>query len=185
MNEDRNRYIKFAIMVMFVVVIILLIFNFISKTVKKYNQDRTNAVDSIDNIDDYIIREKIVTDTEIKESNLVKDYNTFYTVQTAFSNYITALMEGKYSATYSLLTQDIKSRYDKKSYVENITEYTKNNFGSKDTHNEYIVDYNLKYLYLVKENVYIGEILNINGELTKIGVVINDDYTYRIFYVEI
>lgn len=186
MDEDRNRYIKFAIGVMFIVIVILLIFNFISKSIKKYNENNMTAVESIDNIDEYIIKDKIVTDTEVIESNLVNDYNTFYTLQTAFSNYISALMSGKYGETYSILTQDLKSKFDKKSYVDSITEYTKYNFGSKDAYNEYITDYNLKYLYLVKENVYIGEIQNINGELVKIGIVINsEDYTYRVFYVEI
>lgn len=185
MNEDRNKLIKIAIIAMFIALIIFLVITFISNAVNSYKESKKTAVESTENIEEYIIKEDIITETETKESNLVKDHKTFYTLQNAFNNYIAALMEGKYEKTYSITTQDIKSKYDKDTYVEKIKAYTQENFLSTDENIYDNVD-NLKYLYLVKDNVYIGEIENVNGDLLKIGIVINStEKTYKVFYVEI
>ena len=72
-----------------------------------------------------------------------------------------------------------------KESIEKIKAYTQENFLSTDENIYDNVD-NLKYLYLVKDNVYIGEIENVNGDLLKIGIVINStEKTYKVFYVEI
>lgn len=186
MNEERNKLIKFAIVFMFVILLIFLVVTFISNMVKDYKDSKQTAVESIENIDEYIIKENIITETEVKESNLVKDYKTFYTLQNAINNYISALLEGKYDKTYSITTQDIRAKYDKATYVEKIKAYTQENFVGYDSDDIYDNVDNLKYLYLVSDNVYIGEIENISGELLKIGIVINSaENTYRVFYVEI
>lgn len=185
MNEDRNKLMRFAIIAMFIVLIIFLVITFISNAINSYKEGKKTAVESTENIEEYIIKEDIITETETKESNLVKDHKTFYTLQNAFNNYIAALMEGKYDKTYSITTQDIRSKYDKDTYVEKIKVYTQENFSSTDENIYDNVD-NLKYLYLVKDNVYIGEIENVNGDLLKIGIVINStEKTYKVFYVEI
>lgn len=186
MGEDRNRNIKFAITVMFIAMMILLVIRFFGNIIDSYKEERKMAVESTENIDEYIIKEDVVTDTEIKEANLVKGYREFYTLQNVFSNYIDALLNGKYADTYSIATQDIKSKYDRNTYIQKIEEYTKLNFVDRDSSNVYNNSYNLKYLYKIDENVYIGEIENMYGELVKIGVVlITKESRYRVFYVEI
>ena len=174
-NEDRDKLIRYGIIFIFIFAIISLIAMFINNIIDNYKDTHTNIVEGTENIDDGQI-----------QSNLVTNYNTFYTVQSAFNNYIATLIQGKYDESYSLLTQDIRSKYDKNTYSEKIGQYTQENFMSNDANNVYTNSDNLKYLYLVKENVYIGEIENVKGDLIKIGVVLDtEDEKYRVFYVEI
>ncbi len=185
-NEDRDKLIRYGIIFIFIFAIISLIAMFINNIIDNYKDTHTNIVEGIENIDDYIIKDDIDTEDGQIQSNLVTNYNTFYTVQSAFNNYIATLIQGKYDESYSLLTQDIRSKYDKNTYSEKIGQYTQENFMSNDANNVYTNSDNLKYLYLVKENVYIGEIENVKGDLIKIGVVLDtEDEKYRVFYVEI
>lgn len=186
MSEDRNRNIKFIITVMFIILIILLIVRFFGNIINSYKEERKMAVESTDNIDEYIIKEDNITDTDIKKTNLVKEYREFYTLQNIYINFIDTLLKEKYADTYSITTQDIKSKYDKNTYVKKLEEYTKLNFLDKDSSNVYNNSYNLKYLYKIETNIYIGEIENMYGELVKIGVVlIPSDSRYRVFYIEL
>ncbi len=183
MSEDRNKTIKFIIIIMFVVIVILLLVRFIGSLTSSYRDSKQTVVENSESIENYIVKEDIITDTEIKEANLVKDYQTFYTVQNAFNNFIDALINGKYSDTYSITTQDIKSKYDRNTYIGKIKDFTEINFLSNDK--PYVNSSNLKFLYTVKEDAYIGEIVNANGDLVKIGVILNrKDSTYKVFYID-
>lgn len=183
MSEDRNKTIKFIIIVMFVVIVILLLVRFVGNLTSNYKDSKQTVVENSENIEDYIVKEDIITDTEIKEANLVKDYQIFYTLQNAFNNYIDALMNGKYSETYSITTQDIKSKYDRNTYTSKIKDFTEINFLSSDK--PYVNSSNLKFLYKVKDNAYIGEIINVNGDLVKIGIITNtSEGTYKVFYID-
>lgn len=135
---------------------------------------------------DYNTYYEYVTDnSKLNEENKVKDYNTFLEIQDACDNYISYLMDKKYSSTYSILDDNMKNKYNRKDYIEKISKYTTTNFPD-DNGGEYSYknNNNLNSAYKISDNNYICNINSINGN-TYIGVKMNDNNTYVITYVSL
>lgn len=180
MDEERSKLIKIGIIIAFIVIMIMLIVVYISTNLNRNNEN--NRIDITENVEESVVVER---NLELDDSKLVKDYKTFYTVQNAINNYINALIEENYEKTYSILSQELKSKYDKTSYIETIAEYKSNNFVSSERNMYDTVD-NLQNVYLIDDNTYVGELKNINNEIIKIGVILNySTKTYQVFYLEI
>jgi len=186
MKEKLNNSINIFIIVVFILAVVYGIYAIIKNAINNYNDRNKTFIESNENIEDYIIdvNENIMDENgEMKASNLVQSYSTFYTVQDALQNYIQYLIDQKYADTYSILSGDIRSKYSKEEYVQKIATYSETHFNTK---NGYVNNGKLRKAYEIKQNTYICDVENINGEMIRIGIALNpNSYTYKVFYIEL
>ena len=190
MREEFRKITNYIIIFLFVLAVLYGGYALIKSKIEDYQASKQPIVNGIENIDDYIITEdtEVVIDgnVELKASNIVTGYQEFYTVQNAIDNYIGALINGKYKETYAITTQDIRAVADEATYVQRIQEFTQKNFVSSDAMTPYENYNNVRILYKIDTDAYIGEVVTANNEIVRIGVVLNtENSTYRVFYVEI
>ena len=173
---------KFFIIAVFGIAVIYCI---LSSVFGLFKSEKKEEKIDINNIDKYVtIYSDETGDTDIDTSKLVKNYSTYYTVESAVKNFIEALVDEGYSKTYGILSEEMKEKYSKKEYLNNIEKFVSENF--KDNETTYDVDYCLnKVYYISDDNKYLCECKNINEDIVKIGINLNiTDNTYTVFYVE-
>jgi len=142
-----------------------------------------NKVD-INDIEQYItIYSDETGESETDTSKIVKDYSTYYTIESAVKNFIQALVDEDYAKTYNILSEELKEKYSKKEYLSNIEKFTKDNF----IHDEslYEVDYCLNKVYNLSNFMYLCECNTVNDVSVKIGLKLDtSNKTYTVFYID-
>ena len=164
---------------------IAVIYCILSSVFGLFNHEEEEDKIDIDNIESYItIYSEESGEENIDNGKLVKHHSTYYTVQTAVQNYIQALIDGEYTNTYSILSDEMKEKYSKKEYEEKIGEFANNNFISSEI--SYDIEYCLQKCYLIGDFTYLCECNSISGTIIKIGIKLNtSDNTYNVFYVSV
>ncbi len=120
---------------------------------------------------------------------IVKDYNTFYTIENICKQIISALSEEKYKEVYKVLSSELAGDISKEQYKSIFAEFYISNFSNvKDESGvvtkEYKNSRNLVNAYSIDKNTYIAEIKNNHDSTTKIGIKIYSNNTYEIVYFE-
>lgn len=189
-RKAKLIYISFAIIF---IVICYFIFQVISTALKP------EEYLDIDNISKYIIKESYVDENGKKvESNVVRDYNTFYTVQNASENFIENMLNENYEASYEILSKEMKNKYSKDEYLVKIKEFSESRLKSSVMNVESVdntgvaTDFtlplfdnnnNMKYVYKISDTEYIGESMDRSFKIFKIGIRMQNG-KYEIFYIE-
>jgi len=172
---------KFFIIATFGIALIFCIVSWITNLFG--GKSENNKKIDINNIDKYVtIYSEETGETTIDESKVVRDYTTFYTIQSALQNYIGALIDEDYSKTYSVLSDDMKQKYSKSEYVEAVKELVESELigGAK-----YNIANCLTKASLIDKNVYLCECKTIDNGSFNVGIKLNtSSYTYTIFYLE-
>ena len=92
---------KFFIIAIFGIAVIYCI---LSTVFGLFKSEKKKEKIDIDNIDEYImIYSDDSKELSIDSSKIVKDYSTYYTVESAIKNFIEALVDEEYSKTYGIL----------------------------------------------------------------------------------
>lgn len=173
---------KFFIIAVFGIAVIYCI---LSTVFGLFKDDKKEEKLDIDNIDKYIsIYSEENGKNEVDKTKLVKDYSNFYTVQSAVQNYIDTLIDGKYSKTYNILSEEMKEKYSKSEYVKNIEKFTTTYFVNDDS--TYDLDYCLVRAYNIESLVYLCECKTLDeNKNINIGIKFNiSDSTYTICYLD-
>lgn len=173
---------KFFIIAVFGIAVIYCI---LSSIFGLFKSDKKEEKIDIDNINQYIsIYSEETGESKVDNSKLVKDYSTYYTIQTATQNYIDALIDKDYSKTYSLLTSEMKEKYSKSEYEENIEKLVTTYFVSDES--TYDTDYCLIRAYSMGNSMYLCECKTlIEDRSIKIGIKFDTyNYTYTVCYVD-
>lgn len=114
---------------------------------------------------------------------LVKDYSEYYTVKTAVDNFMLSLSKENYSELYSIVTAEIKDKYNKKEFNSKMKEYVSDNISDEVLDN--LGDVNvLNRVYKVSDSSYICE-LKLEEKIKMLGITLNSkNMTYDVFYIE-
>lgn len=124
------------------------------------------------------------------EDKIVKNYTTFFNVETIIQGIILNLNEGKYQEIYSTLSFQAQNNMNKDYFMNNIEKYLNGNFKYSLVEDSDPVGYknynNLKMLYNMDNNEYIAVVKSDNalGE-TKIGIKLINNSEYAITYLEL
>lgn len=173
---------KFFIIAVFGIAVIYCI---LSTVFGLFKEDSKKEKLDINNINSYIlIYSEETGNNEIDKSKIVRNYSDFYTIQSAIQNYITALIEGEYSKTYDILSDEMKEKYSKKEYYSNVEKLTTTYFFSSDS--TYDLEYCLVRTYNIKPSIYLCECKTLSEE-KNINIAIeidNYDSTYKICYID-
>ncbi len=191
MFKQLNKGTNIIIIVVFALACLSFIINAIIGIFKKPELLNT------DDITQYIITDNVVDENGniTKASNIVKDYNTFYTLQDATENFIQYIVDQKFSQTYSVLSDEIKSKYSKSEYEDKIKVVYDKNFsvtysdeniknGQDNGINNFNNSNNLVNLYKISENEYICETKNVHSKIFKLGIRLENNNTYKVFYID-
>ena len=173
---------KFFIIAIFGIALIYCILSFVFDL---FEGEKKEELLDINNVDKYIsIYSEDTGETELDKDKLVKDYSTFYMLQSAVQNYINALIEGKYSKTYNIMSEEMKDKYSKAEYLKSVEEFTNNNFVNADS--TYDLDYCLVRAYNIETLTYLCECRTLNADKNiRIGIKLNiTDSTYTICYLD-
>ena len=138
----------------------------------------------IENIKQYVtIYSEETGENEIDSSKIVKNYSEYYTIETAVSNFIQALLDEEYSKTYNILSEELKGKYSKKEYLVNVEKFTKDNFIGGES--AYDIDYCLSKVYKIANFMYLCECNTLEGQLVEVGLQLNtSNQTYTVFYID-
>ena len=120
----------------------------------------------------------------INASNyLVRDYNTYYSIQNAIDNLMLNISKEKYSDIYIILSEELKDRYTKEKFITGFKNFVKENITEKDI--EDISDVNLlEKAYKIENNSYLCE-LRFEKNTKTIGLIFDEvNSQYKIFYIE-
>lgn len=157
--------------------------------------DKKESLDIAD-IDNYIVKENVLDENDniIKYSNLVRDYATFYTLQDASENFLQYIIDNKYSQTYNVLSDEMKEKYSKKEYEENLKKLYNERFSidslpkstsGQDTEiNNFNNSNNLVRLYKISDAEYICQTKDINSNIFDIGIRLLSNNNYEVFYIQ-
>lgn len=191
MFKQLNKGTNIIIIALFAIACVSFIVNAIIGIFKK------PVLLNTDDISQYIITNNVVDENGkvTKTSNLVRDYTTFYTLQDATENFIQYIVDEKFSQTYNILADEIKSKYSKSEYEDKIksvydknfsVEYTDENVksGQDNGINNFNNSNNLVNLYRISENEYICETKNVHSEIFKLGIRLENKNTYKVFYID-
>lgn len=185
MKEIFNKLdlgMKFFIIAIFGIAVIYCI---LSSIFGLFKSDKEEEKFDVDNVNKYVsIYSEETGESQIDESKLVKDYSTYYTLQTAVQNYIDALIDKDYSKTYSLLTSEMKEKYSKSEYEENIEKLVTTYFVSNES--TYDTDYCLIRAYTMGDYMYLCECKTLDNEKSiNIGIKLDAyNYTYTVCYID-
>ena len=169
-----NWTIIFIFLIAFIYFIIISIINMLSPTKDSELTDVNQK-----NVDIYMTN-----------SNIVKNYSTFFNVETIIQNIILNLNKGNYNEVYSTLSYEEKNNISKKYFTSNIEEYINNNFKYNVFDEMDRVGYenysNLKMLYSINKDEYIAVVTSTNTlKETKIGIKLINNSKYLITYLEL
>ena len=139
----------------------------------------------------YLSKEEVEKIKE--ESNPIKDYDKFYTINSACKNYTNYLLSKDYSTTYKILSNSLKSKMSASTYTKKIEEYVLKNFVTENLDNLYDVENSLYRAYPYTgdkklSSVYICEIRTLNeDEYLNIAIrlITSGKPRYEILYVGI
>ena len=175
MGMFKNK-MNLAVLIFFIISLVFVIFTFFVNGDKKIQE----------NIDTISTEEIAIYSTK---EYLVKDHNTFYTIESIIKRIVSALSEGRYTEVFSVFSSDLAGDISKEQASTILQEYYINNFSDvKDESGNIVSNYDtnriLKNLYAYKSNSYIAEFENNTGKICKIGITLKQDYTYEIIYIE-
>lgn len=173
---------KFFIIAVFGIAVIYCILSTVFGLFK--DDEREEKLD-VNNINKYIsIYSEDTGENELDTSKLVKNHSKFYTLQTAVRNYIEAIIDGKYSKTYNLLSEEMKEKYSKSEYNKNIENFVSTHFIDSDS--TYDLDYCLVRAYNINSSVYLCECKTlVEDSNIKIGIKLDvSNNTYTICYLD-
>lgn len=204
-----NNGFKIIILVFFVIAFGYFVFAVIGQAFEEDDEIITNV--DIDNIDKYITKDSESENgsestsnnagtsentgnndnaenitKKVDESKIVKDYSKFYTIQNAMENFVDCLLDGDYSESYSVLSNEMRSKYSKSEYIEKIESFSKKNFPIDDPDTMFVNSNKLMNAYQISEGEeYIVEYNNYESKSIKFGIRLNTaKKEYTIFYIE-
>lgn len=171
---------KFFIIAVFGIAVIYCILSTVFGLFKDEKEDKID----IDNIYQYItIYSEETGENDIDTTKIVRDYSTYYTIESAIKNFMQALIDEEYSKTYSILSEELKSKYSKKEYISNIEKFTNDNFVGEES--SYDIDYCLNRVYSISNLTYLCECNTINDSNVKIGIELDImNKTYTVIYID-
>lgn len=181
--KDLNNVLKVFILIFFIFAIGYFVFAFLGSLFKKEPENRTQV--DIENIQQYTKNEN--TDEDVYDSQVVKNYSKFYTIQNAMQNFVDSLIKGEYSDSYSVLSNEMKDKYSKKEYLEKIEKLQKQHFPVDDPDYMYINNSKLMNATKISEaEEYLVDYMDVEGKTVKFGIRLNTDKKeYSIFYIEL
>ncbi len=149
-----------------------------------------NKVKYLSNQDKYIINKESV-EKVISEAKPIKDYNTFYTLNSACKNYTNYLLSKDYSKTYEIFSTKLKTEVSAIEYTKKIREFTEKYLFSKNLDNLYDVENSLYKAFVYNElegvsSVYLCQIKTLEKDKylnIAIRLITSGKPRYEILYV--
>lgn len=188
------KKINISTNIILVIIFIIAFIVFIISAIGEFFQKK--GVIDTSNINKYIINENVIDETgnTIKAANLVKDYNTFYSLQDASENFIQYVIDNKYSQTYNVISDEMRKKYSRKEYEDNIKKIynerfsidsvNKNTSGQDVEINSFNNSNNLLRVYKISDTEYICQTKDINSNTLDMGIRLLNNNSYEVFYIQ-
>lgn len=182
--DKAKNGLNLFIIGMFIIAIIYFAISSIFNFFNQKKEESKNLVD-INNIESNIITQEEAF-TEDKDSNIVKDYNIFYALKSCTDNFLQYLVDGKYSETYTVLSNEFKNKYSKSDYVDKIKTFNEERIMKETEEGKTYFGNSLINAYEISDSIYICNVKDKNDKIFKIGIKLNTkNKTYKVFYIEL
>lgn len=119
---------------------------------------------------------------KFSSETVVKDYNTFFTIEGILNQFIEKCLNEEYSKLHDIIIDEYKKNYSLSKTKEIIKDYNENHFFEAGYENYYDEIDRLKEVYLIN-NLYIIVFNDINGEEMYLAVKM-DNSTYKFTFIE-
>lgn len=170
------------IIIVFIIAIMYFVILFITSIFNNKTIETTNQIDT-SNIESYVKKEN--TYFNLEETNIVKDFSTFYALESSIENYLGYLNKEEYSKTYNILTKEYKKEISKSDYVERIKNFSENRIIIRIDETKANFSKNLNEAYGISENSYLCYAKDVKGNVFEIGIKLSKkDKKYEVFYIE-